>query len=652
MRKYALCAVLLLVLPASASISYVRSNPQWGGGSSSCAVSLTTTNANDMIVVWAEWQTAGGFPNTITVSSILDGTNTFRSAIGPTVQPTGNVAAQIFYAAKILAGGDTVTVSFSGTVASSACVIAEYSGADLLYPLDSVSAGYSYSLNPGTALDSGAAAPANPNFMVFGAGIVDVVGTPNTTSPFQIRQNTPNTSAVCGFVEDNVTPTAQTLQHAYASCTGSGDWLMQMAVFRSASWTVAGGWSPVRPYQVLDATQFPGTDPCAATKAAIETPVGGNNSPVVDSRGFISTAIPCANAPFSSSDTGWLDLPSGLIQNQNPWVFGNNGMWLHGTGRGSPSGTLGTIIEAQTAVSGSNTPVAIFQMSSGPEFANGADHLALDGNGLAGSMGIQDDFCQEECGFDYLKITNTTVAGADFGFGAGNVQHGVNLTNFEIITPLIGGNTNPSCGPGVNALAISGVSVDASGVVTATVSSTTGLYVRNEAVITGIPSGVTHATNFNGTYAITKVTSLTQFQYEINVTQSDSAGSGGVISTYNIPLRVWTVIGASLHAIRNGTITMGNCRATLPSGAYTAEFSGPSPIVVEGLHEEGAGIDIGGLGPTSNVDIESGDGQAGGATNHVVNDITISNQWGLRPTSSFAIAPEKGKWPAEILPRI
>jgi hypothetical protein len=52
-------------------------------------------------------------------------------------------------------------------------VVAEYSGADTMYPLDSVSAGYSTSGNPTNLLDSGTVAPANSNLLVFGGGTWD-----------------------------------------------------------------------------------------------------------------------------------------------------------------------------------------------------------------------------------------------------------------------------------------------------------------------------------------------------------------------------------------------------------------------------------------------------------------------------------------------
>ncbi len=182
--KYRLCVLFLLVLPASATISYVRSNTQWSGGTTSCSVSLATTGSPDLIVAWGEWQTSG--PNTVTATATQgQAGKTIVSAVGPTVQSASNTAAQIFYVPNITTGGETVTLTFggTGTVTSSACVIVEYSGADTMYPLDSASEAISNSGSPSGTLDSGTASPANASLLVFGAGTNDT-GTASAGSGF------------------------------------------------------------------------------------------------------------------------------------------------------------------------------------------------------------------------------------------------------------------------------------------------------------------------------------------------------------------------------------------------------------------------------------------------------------------------------------
>jgi hypothetical protein len=287
-KKYTLCAVLLLTLPAHAAISEIQSKAKWVATGGTCAVTFTSFPAtHNLIVVWTSWTTSG--TNNVTVTSVKDTLNNgtsglFPSAVGPTIQSASNTVGQIFYAGNITGGSsDQVTVTFSSAPSSSNCVIVEYSGADLNYPLDSSSAGHGNST--GTTLDSGYSASAFPVLMVFGAGIVDVAGAPTAGSSFTTRQS--NSSGFCALAEDNVTPTAGSLQHANATCANSGNWLMQMAVFRDASPTVTGGWSPSRPSKILYADQYPGSDACIqiANAFADAPPTGG----IVDARGLIPT---------------------------------------------------------------------------------------------------------------------------------------------------------------------------------------------------------------------------------------------------------------------------------------------------------------------------------------------------------------------------
>ncbi|MGA8154173.1 MAG: hypothetical protein WB952_24715 [Terriglobales bacterium] len=379
--------------------------------------------------------------------------------------------------------------------------------------------------------------------------------------------------------------------------------------------------------QALDATQLSGADPCAKMKSAVETTINGTSSPVVSGLGFINSSIACADPPFTSTDLGVIQLPPGLIAAQNTWLFGP-GMWLHGTARASgTTGAKGTLIQAQNAGSG-NVANPVLQMgnaTTGNIFGSGADWITLDGNSLAGTIGLQDDYLQEEGGFDRLKTINATVVGDDFGLGASSIQHGVNLTNSEISASSAEG---ASCGPAVNGLAISAVSVNTSGVVAATVASTANLFTRNQAVIAGVPAGTSHGTNFNGFYEIT-VASGTTFTYTINVILADSAGGGGSISTYTLPLRVWTA-NTTVRPIRNVTISGTNCTNAFPATWAGAEFSGKGPILVETLHVEGypIGIDIGGLAGTAGVDLEQADLESGSVTNCLVTGVQISNQFG------------------------
>jgi hypothetical protein len=259
MRKCFLSVVLLSALPALATITKIQSNATWNTNVGSCSVTLTNTTHNNLLVVWATWA-----PSSLTASvNDQPNTNSFPSAVGPTIQSASNTAAQIFYAKGITAASnDNVQVSFSGGTATTAsCVAVEYSGADLNYPLDSVSAGYSTNGNPTGLLDSGTVAPANANLLVFGGGTTTyTTNSPSPEAGFTTIQS--NGGSITEQFINSPTSPNNTLQRATASnpVPATGNWVMQMAVFRDASWTVSGAWSPVRIKSVRYADQFPGVD--------------------------------------------------------------------------------------------------------------------------------------------------------------------------------------------------------------------------------------------------------------------------------------------------------------------------------------------------------------------------------------------------------
>ncbi len=288
MKKHVLCCIaLLLASPLFATITIQQSTALWNQTSTTtCAPTFgTNTGAGNLIVVWTSWQSTSTFTASVQDTYPPPTGDTFVSAVGPTLQSAASTptSAQIFYAKNIHGGADTVTVTYNGTgtVSSASCVIVEYSGADKSYPLDSVSAGYSTSGNQTTMLDSGTVAPANANLLVFAGGGADpnVAMTPG--SGFTSLQSSHGTWGT-GMVEDNTAAISgnNVLQRAteclgLSTCppgTTLGNWIMQMAVFRDASWNVGAGWSPARPGVLVYADQF------ANLQAAINAlpPTGGS----------------------------------------------------------------------------------------------------------------------------------------------------------------------------------------------------------------------------------------------------------------------------------------------------------------------------------------------------------------------------------------
>jgi hypothetical protein len=256
MRRVLFCAVLLLSLPAVATISQVQSKANFGNTAATCQVTFTTQNPtpSNMIAVWTSWTTSGTNSVTASVSDQLKngtcnstGQCFYPSAVGPTVQSASSTAAQILYA--VIAHGnasDPVTVTFSSAPSSSSCVIVEYSGLDPNYPLDSSSASYSYSA--GGYMDSGTAVPANANLLVFGGGVNSNNTLPSPGSGFtSVQSNAATGSITEQFINSTASPN-NVLQRATAALSGAGtgNWVMQMAVFRAGSWGLTNG-SPVLP---------------------------------------------------------------------------------------------------------------------------------------------------------------------------------------------------------------------------------------------------------------------------------------------------------------------------------------------------------------------------------------------------------------------
>ena len=203
----------------SVAISFVQvaaATPQ----SSTATVTLAypgAQTAGDLNVVVVGWN-----DTTATVQSVKDGAgNNYQLAIGPT---SGTALRQaIYYAANILGGSNTVTVTFSQAAAFPDVRILEYRGVNAL----DVTAGASGS---STAANSGAATTTVANELIFGADMVATT-TGAAGSGFTSRVIT---SPDGDIAEDKVVTIAGS-NSATATLTSSGPWVMQMVTFAAIS---------------------------------------------------------------------------------------------------------------------------------------------------------------------------------------------------------------------------------------------------------------------------------------------------------------------------------------------------------------------------------------------------------------------------------
>ena len=204
---------------ATGTISFIQvasATPQTKTTTVSATYAAAET-AGDLNIVVVGWN-----DTTSTVQSVKDNVgNTYNLAIGPT-KGTG-LQESIYYAANIVGGSNTVTVTFNQSANGPDLRILEYRGVTTL----DAKAGASGS---GSAANSGSATTTSANELIFGA---DIVATTTTAagSGFTSRIIT---SPDGDIAEDKVATTAGS-NSATATLSGSGAWVMQMATFSAAA---------------------------------------------------------------------------------------------------------------------------------------------------------------------------------------------------------------------------------------------------------------------------------------------------------------------------------------------------------------------------------------------------------------------------------
>jgi hypothetical protein len=170
--------------------------------------------AGDLNIVVVGWN-----DTTSTVTSVKDSAgNTYSLAIGPT--STTGLQQSIYYAANIVGGSNTVTVTFNQAAAFPDVRILEYRGVTTL----DAKAG---AVGSSTAASSGSATTTSANELIFGA---------NTVFTSNAAAGTGFTSRIItspdgDIAEDEVVTTAGS-NSATATLSSAGPWVMQMVTFK------------------------------------------------------------------------------------------------------------------------------------------------------------------------------------------------------------------------------------------------------------------------------------------------------------------------------------------------------------------------------------------------------------------------------------
>ena len=220
----------------------------------------TASNLNIVVVGWND--------STQVVNSVTDSlNNSYALAVGPTINVAGGISQAIYYAKNIAAapaGGNTVTVTFSGPAVYPDIRILEYSGADFTDPVDVTATGAGNSKTSSTA----AVTTTFANDLLFAANTVSsFTSSPGAGFTDRIVTN-PN-----GDIAEDRLVTATGSYSATASLFATGQWVMQVVGVRVAGNTPPPPdmQPPTAPYNV---TAMPGSTFITLSWAASTDNVG------------------------------------------------------------------------------------------------------------------------------------------------------------------------------------------------------------------------------------------------------------------------------------------------------------------------------------------------------------------------------------------
>ena len=476
--------------------------------------------AGDLNIVVVGWN-----DTTATVQTVKDSAgNNYRAAIGPT-SGTG-LRQSIYYAANIVGGANTVTVTFSQSAASPDVRILEYRGVTTL----DVTAGASGS---GTAANSGAATTTVANELIFGANTVATT-TGAAGSGFTSRMITAPDGDIA---EDKIVTTAGS-NSATATLTSSGPWVMQMATFSAVSAAV----------------------PTVSSVSPNSGSTTGGTAVTITGTNFAAGAT----VTFGSAAATGVTVVNGTTITATTPVGSAGGVTVTVTNPGGQSGSLGSAFTylAQPTVSSvspnsGSTAGGTAVTITGTNFAAGA--MVTFGGAAATNVAVTNS----------TTITATTPGGSA---GAVTVtvtvsgQSGNLTSGFTYVVAPTVSSVSPNSGStvGGTAVTITGTNFAAGATVTFGSAAATGVTVVNGTTITATTPA--HAAG-----AVTVV-----------VTVNGQSGSLATGFTYNGTVAIgFAQVAAAVPQTPTGTVNV-----TYP-GAQTA---GDLNIVVVGWNDTTATV--------------------------------------------------------------
>ena len=360
----------------------------------------TAGNLNVVVIGWPDTSS--------TIESVVD-TNGNVYVLAATTEATAvpasgssqlGVSQAIYYAKNILAGANTVTVTFNQNTAVQSVRIVEYAGLDTVNPLDTSISGTGNTL----LADSTAVTTTSANDLLVGAGTI----TTAFTGP-GAGFNTRLLNGLGDIVEDE----AVTVVGSYnATATlGLGGWVMQLVAFRAPGQNPPALAAPTvtsaAPASVAEAGGVPivitGTNFAAGAAVAFSN-VGGTRADGVNCSVASPTTINCLSPSFPSGVAGvTVTNVDGQASAASPFTFTPS----------TPFATAGTgTITPTTGSTNGDTLVTI----SGSDFAAGVavtvGGLPADRVAVLNVNTIQADVPAGSVGLKNVTVTNPSGTGA------------------------------------------------------------------------------------------------------------------------------------------------------------------------------------------------------------------------------------------------
>jgi chitodextrinase len=190
-------------------------------GSSVSVIFRRPNTAGNLIVAYVVWDNGGA------VSLTDSRGNSYVSAVGPSAASSGTAHAQIFYAANVGGGTNTVTAHFTTAISARGILyVHEYSGIDPLSPLGATVAASGSS----TAMDSGFLGVTTANALLFAGAESDGQSITHRARGYRVRAR-----KYGNMTADKNAPTPGSY-NVTAMQKGTA-WIMQLAVFNAAGST-------------------------------------------------------------------------------------------------------------------------------------------------------------------------------------------------------------------------------------------------------------------------------------------------------------------------------------------------------------------------------------------------------------------------------